>query len=77
MATEITSKSELIALAAKLDSKSKEMVGTMDNISTVLKSVSSYDGIDVPATITLPSMQPAKGADTPSSPLTWSTGRVV
>ena len=47
MATEITSKSELIALAAKLDSKSKEMVGTMDNISTVLKSVSSYDGIDV------------------------------
>ena len=47
MATEITSKSELIALATKLDSKSKDIVGAMDNLSTTLKSVSNYDGIDV------------------------------
>ena len=47
MATEITSKSELIALATKLDSKSKEVVGAMDSLSTTLKSVSNYDGIDV------------------------------
>ena len=47
MATEITSKSELIALATKLDSKSKEIVEAMNSISTTLKSVSSYDGIDV------------------------------
>lgn len=47
MATEITSKSELIALATKLDSKSKEIVDAMSSLSTTLKSVSSYDGIDV------------------------------
>lgn len=47
MATEITSKSELIALATKLDSKSKEIVEAMNSLSTTLKSVSSYDGIDV------------------------------
>ena len=47
MATEITSKSELAALATKLDSKSKEIVESMNNISTTLKSVSNYDGIDV------------------------------
>ena len=47
MATEITSKSELAALATKLDSKSKEIVEAMNSLSTTLKSVSSYDGIDV------------------------------
>lgn len=47
MATEITSKSELTALATKLDSKSKEVVEAMNSLSTTLKSVSSYDGIDV------------------------------
>lgn len=47
MATEITSKSELAALATKLDSKSKEIVEAMNSLSTTFKSVSSYDGIDV------------------------------
>ena len=47
MATEITSKSELTALATKLDSKSKEVVEAMNSLCTTLKSVSSYDGIDV------------------------------
>ena len=47
MATEITSKSELAALATKLDSKSKEVVEAMNSLSATLKSVSSYDGIDV------------------------------
>ena len=47
MATDITSKSELVALATKLDSKSKEIVETMSNLSSTLKSVSNYDGIDV------------------------------
>ena len=47
MATEITSKSELTALATKLDSKSKEIVEAMNSLSTTLESVSSYDGIDV------------------------------
>ena len=47
MATEITSKSELAALATKLDSKSKEIVEAKNSLSTTLKSVSSYDGIDV------------------------------
>ncbi len=47
MATEITSKSELIALATKLDSKSKEIVDTMNSLSTTLNSAESYDGIDV------------------------------
>lgn len=47
MATEITSKSELASMATKLDSKSKEIVESMNNISTILKSVSNYDGIDI------------------------------
>ena len=47
MATEITSKTELAALATKLDSKSKEMIETMSNLSSLLKSASNYDGIDV------------------------------
>ena len=47
MATEITSKSELVALATKLDSKSKEIIETMSSLSSTMKSVSNYDGIDV------------------------------
>lgn len=47
MATEITSKSELVALATKLDSKSKEIIETMSSLSSTIKSVSNYDGIDV------------------------------
>ena len=47
MATEITSKSELVALATKLDSKSKEIIETMSSLSSTVKSVSNYDGIDV------------------------------
>lgn len=50
MATEITSKSELAALAIKLDSKSKEVIEAMNNLSATLKTVESYDGIDVAAT---------------------------
>ena len=50
MATEITSKSELAALATKLDSQSKEVIEAMNNLSATLKTVESYDGIDVAAT---------------------------
>ena len=47
MTTEITSKSELMALASKLGSQSNEMIGAMESISSTLKSVINYDGIDV------------------------------
>ncbi len=53
MATEITSKSELMAMASKLESKFSEIIDSMSSISSTLKSASNYDGIDVSSAASL------------------------
>ena len=53
MATHITSKSKLKTLATKLDSKSNDIAKTIEDLSEILKSVNSYDGIDISAAANL------------------------